>query len=96
MTEKINKYCKSALWLLLYCISTVCSIVYTLPALLLQKPHTKSKEHIACLKRRLSLWDNGNIVELVKEGSESSDQCEAQSFVGIQMMMPRWHANSPI
>ena len=42
----------------------------TLPALLLQKPHAKSKvqEHTACLRRRLSLWDKGDIVELLKEG----------------------------
>ena len=42
----------------------------TLPALLLQKPHAKSKvqEHIACLKRRLLLWDKGDIEELLKEG----------------------------
>ncbi len=32
--------------------------VMTMPALLFQKPHGKSKvdEHIACLKRRLDLW----------------------------------------
>ena len=42
----------------------------TLPALMLQKPHAKSKvqEHIACLQRRLSLWEKGEIAELLKEG----------------------------
>ena len=42
----------------------------TLPALVLQKPHAKSKvrEHISCLKRRLSLWREGNITELLREG----------------------------
>jgi hypothetical protein len=38
--------------------------------LLLQKPHakSKSKEHVECLKRRLSLWLAGNIKALVREG----------------------------
>ena len=42
----------------------------TLPALLLQKPHSKSKtrDHISCLQRRLVLWKEGNIRELLKEG----------------------------
>ena len=42
----------------------------TLPALMLQKPHAKSKvqEHTACLKRRMSLWEKGDIDELIKEG----------------------------
>ena len=42
----------------------------TLPALLLQKPHAKSKvqERIACLRRCLSRWDKGDIIELLKEG----------------------------
>ena len=41
-----------------------------MPALLLQKPHAKSKvqEHITCLQRRLSLWEKGDIAELLKEG----------------------------
>ena len=39
----------------------------TFPALM---PHTKSKvqEHIASLRRRLSLWEEGEIAELLKEG----------------------------
>ena len=42
----------------------------TMPALLLQKPHSKSKtrDHISCLSRRLELWEKGNITELLKEG----------------------------
>ena len=41
-----------------------------LPALMLQKPHAKSKvkEHITCLRRRLLLWEKGEIAELLKEG----------------------------
>lgn len=44
--------------------------VMTMPALLLQKPHSKSKtrDHISCLNRRLALWEKGNTAELLKEG----------------------------
>ena len=43
----------------------------TMPALLLQKPHSKSKtrDHITCLSRRLTLWQNGDIAQLVMEGN---------------------------
>ena len=42
----------------------------TFPALMLQKPHAKSKtrDHISCLQRRLASWDKGDIAELLKEG----------------------------
>ena len=42
----------------------------TLPALVLQKPHKKSKakEHVSCLQRRLDLWEKGDINDLLKEG----------------------------
>ena len=41
-----------------------------LPILLLQKPSStsKSKDHNECLKRRLALWKDGNLLELVREG----------------------------
>ena len=41
-----------------------------LPSLMLQKPHVKSKtkEHISCLQRRLSLWEKGDISNLLREG----------------------------
>ena len=41
-----------------------------LPILLLQKPNrtSKTKEHIACLARRLPLWSSGELMELVREG----------------------------
>lgn len=37
---------------------------------MLQKPHarSKTKEHISCLQRRLSLWENGDISNLIREG----------------------------
>ena len=40
-----------------------------LPALLLQKPSAKSKakQHSECLSRRLALWKNGEVIELLKE-----------------------------
>ena len=42
----------------------------TIPALLLQKPHGKSrvKEHIRALDRRLELWKNGHLNNLLAEG----------------------------
>ena len=42
----------------------------TLPSLMLQKPHAKSKthDHISSLQRRLSLWEKGDIWNLIKEG----------------------------
>ena len=42
-----------------------------LPPLLLQKPHARArvKDHILCLQRRLGLWREGNISELLREGN---------------------------
>ena len=42
----------------------------TMPALLLQKPHPKSKvkDHVKCLERRLDDWKAGNISALLLEG----------------------------
>ena len=44
-----------------------CSVMQSL---LLQKPHAKSKtkEHVACLERRMALWMEGNIDKLILEG----------------------------
>ena len=41
-----------------------------LPALLLQRPHpkAKTKDNISCLEKRLVLWKEGNIPELLREG----------------------------
>ena len=40
-----------------------------MPSLMLQKPHAKSKanEDVACLQCRLSLWEKGDILNLLKE-----------------------------
>ena len=42
----------------------------TFPALLPQKPHSKSKtrDHICCLQSCLILWEEGNIQVLLREG----------------------------
>ena len=41
----------------------------TMPLLLLQKPHrsSKTKDHVACLKRRRTVWKSGDIDALVRE-----------------------------
>lgn len=41
-----------------------------MPSLLLQRPHRKSKtkDHIACLTRRMALWREGEIYSLLVEG----------------------------
>ena len=43
---------------------------FALPALILQKPHCRSKarKHAECLTRRLDLWRNGKIPSLIAEG----------------------------
>ena len=40
-----------------------------MPQLLLQRPHgsSKLKEHISCLERRMKLWKEGKLDELVQE-----------------------------
>ena len=45
--------------------------LHIMPALLLQKPSktSKSKDHLAALARRLELWDDGKISELLYEGT---------------------------
>ena len=44
-------------------------IAMIMPAILLQKPHfkTKAKEHKECLNRRLDLWEAGNFEALLSE-----------------------------
>jgi len=41
-----------------------------MPALLMQKPFAKSKsrDHVAALKRRLEMWQSGDIIALLREG----------------------------
>ena len=42
----------------------------TMPAMLLQQSHhrSKAKDHTLCLERRLHLWSDGNLDELLDEG----------------------------
>ena len=48
----------------------VLKAAFRMPALMLQKPHrrSKAKEHVVALERRLELWAKGHFEELLKEG----------------------------
>ena len=50
--------------------SVAMKAVMVMPALLLQKPHprSKSRDHVSHLERRLQLWGNGKLKELLEEG----------------------------
>ena len=66
------------------CIALKAAMV--MPALLLQRPHvnSKSRDHLACLERRLPLWKDGNILTFLEEGKN------------IQQRLPSRHgSNSP-
>ena len=56
---------------------------FVLPILVLQNPHkrSKTKEHIACLERRLKVWHNGDILSLVEEGRS------------LQRRLPNFHSD---
>ena len=47
-----------------------------MPALLLQKPSkaSKAKDHLKALERRLRVWEEENIIELVNEGKTIQDK----------------------
>ena len=55
--------------------------IHVMQALLLQKPNkiSKGKDHIAVLERRLELWENGNIIELLNEGESIQERSARQS-----------------
>ena len=50
--------------------------IHIMPALLLQKPskNLKSKDHLVSLERRLKLWEEGNISNLVHEGETTQER----------------------
>ena len=50
--------------------SVVMKAVMVMPALLLQKPHprSKAKDHVICLEHCLQLWGSGKLKELLDEG----------------------------
>ena len=56
-------------------VSIALKAVHVMPALLIQKPRksSKSKEHLEELTRRLSLWNEGRIDELLYEGQTMQD-----------------------
>ena len=55
--------------------------LHIMPALLLQKPSKtlKSKDHLAALSRRLELWDNGKISELLYNGNDEMNTAKISS-----------------
>jgi len=50
--------------------------LHIMPALLLQKPskNSKAKDHLISLERRLILWENGDLQELISEGTAIQDR----------------------
>ena len=50
--------------------SVAITAAMVLPSLILQKPHrsSKGKEHVKCIERRMKLWQEGNLDDLLKEG----------------------------
>ena len=55
----------------------------TIPSILLQRPHRQSKlkENLCCLERRLSLWKDGSISELLLEGHSIQDRLKPSKTV---------------
>ena len=65
--------------------------VHVMPALLLQKPSksSKSKDHHAALERRLNLWEEGKIEELLYEGQTIQERlkssCGSMAIANVSM-----------
>ena len=55
--------------------------IHVVPALLLQKPSktSKAKDHLKALERRLRLWEEGNITELVNESKTKQERLPSTS-----------------
>ena len=55
--------------------------IHIMPALLLQKPSKTSnaKDHLEALERRLRLWEEGNITELVNESETIQERLPSTS-----------------
>ena len=78
--------------------------VHVMPALLLQKPSksSKSKDHHADLERRLKLWEEGKIEELLYEGqtiqerlkSPDSSMTVAKISMKFRMLMSKGNVNN--
>ena len=60
--------------------SVALQVAMVMPALLLQKPHLKSKakEHSVLLDRRLKQWMNGDIINLLHEGHAIQQRLDRQ------------------
>ena len=59
--------------------SIALQVYHTLPALLLQKPtrNSKAKDHLRKLEERLTLWNEGRIEDLIREGTTIQNQLTA-------------------
>ncbi len=66
-----------------------------LPHLLQQKPHktSKSKDHAACLDRRMAIWKHGDIDELVEEGRAIQNRLPKQQNSTTEKNTARSFAN---
>ena len=58
--------------------SVAITAAMVLPSLILQKPHrsSKTKEHVTYIERRMKLWQEGNLVDLLKEGQTIQQQLQ--------------------
>ena len=80
--------------------------VHEMPALLLQKPSksSKSKDHHAALERRLKLWDEGKIEELLYKGqtiqeklkSPDSSMAIAKISMKFRILMSKGNVNGAL
>ena len=80
--------------------------IYVTPALLLQKTskNSKAKYHVAALERRLELWENGNITELLNEGQSIQERLPtgdrpkdiAKIFVKFKELMEKGNVNGAL
>ena len=66
-----------------------------MPILLLQKPHrtSKAKEHTACLERRLKIWKEGNLNDLVLEGRAIQHRLPKSTSPAAKQNLSRSFAN---
>ena len=80
--------------------------VHVMPALLLQKPSksSKSKDHHAALERRLTLWEEGKIEELLYEGqtiqeklkSSDSSMTVAKISMKVRILISKGNVNGAL
>lgn len=70
-------------------ITLKCTTVMSI--LLLQKPHntSKTKEHIACLERRLRDWKTGSIYNRLQEGQTISITPSQEAELQAQQQQPK-------